>query len=532
VIDRRRLIAVFVIALVAGVLTLTGFSRRPSVASADSLCTSPSYSSSNASATDNTDPGSGENWWVNNDAWSGTHGPQTINVCSNSSWYATSTQPNDGDQVETYPDTEYDVGGREHQSTIPISGWNSITSTFDESDPMNGGDSWDAAYDLWTDNWKHETMIWNQWAGGQGYWADCANGAHNCPSGGDPQALMLGGVPYHFFANGAELMFFRDNQVSSGSVDILAAYQWEVAHGFASAGDIPTQIEYGTEISYTTGQETFNVTGLSVNLVPKGGTNHGYWLVGSDGGIFNYGLASFEGSTGSLKLQRPVVGITRTPGNNGYWLVASDGGVFAFNAPFVGSLPGLGLHPAGSGLPHSLDQPVVGMVPSASGQGYYMVAADGGVFAFNSTFAGSCPGIGGCSGAAVAVAPDATGDGYWLATSTGHVYSFGDAPYFGAPGPQSSPITSMVRTSDGGGYYLLDADGQVFAYGDAQYLGALIPGAAGGIDPATAIFDTDDGGGYWISTALGKVYPYGDAPADGDMSGTHLNGPIVAATGF
>jgi hypothetical protein len=254
--------------------------------------------------------------------------------------------------------------------------------------------------------------------------------------------------------------------------------------------------------------------------------------VGSDGGIFNYGLAPFKGSTGSLTLQRPVVGITRTSSNNGYWLVASDGGVFAFNAPFVGSLPGLGLHPAGSGLPHSLNQPIVGMVPSANGQGYYMVAADGGVFAFNSTFAGSCPGIGGCSGATVAVAPDASGNGYWLATSTGHIYSFGNAPYFGAPGPQISAITSMVRTPDGGGYYVLDANGQVFAYGDATFLGGLPAGASGGLNPATAIFDTADGGGYWISTALGKIYPFGDAPAEGDMSGTHLNGSIVAATGF
>jgi hypothetical protein len=446
-----------------------------------------------------------------------------INVCSNTSWSATSNQPNIGGQVETYPDTEYDVGGRSHRSTTPISGWNSITSTFAESNPPAGG--WDAGYDLWTDNWAHETMIWNQWAGSQSFWPGQANG----PGG---FALSLDGVPYHFFANGSELMFFRDSKVTSGSVDILAAYQWEVAHGFAKASDIPTQIEYGTEIAYTNGPETFNTTGFGVNMVPNGGTNHGYWLVGSDGGIFSYGLAPFEGSTGSLRLQRPVVGITRTPSNSGYWLAASDGGVFAFNAPFVGSIPGLGLHPAGSGLPHSLNQPIVGMVPSPNGQGYYMVAADGGVFAFNSTFAGSCPAIGGCSGAAVAVAPDASGNGYWLATSTGHIYSFGGARYLGAPGAQSSPITSMVRTPDGNGYYMLDAQGQVFAYGDATYFGGLPTGAASGLDPATAIFDTADGGGYWISTALGKVYPFGDAPADGDMSGTHLNGPIVAATGF
>ena len=73
---------------------------------------------------------------------------------------------------------------------------------------------------------------------------------------------------------------------------------------------------------------------------------HGYWLVGSDGGIFTFGSATFHGSTGSLRLQRPVVGITPTGDEGGYWLVASDGGIFAFgDAGFHGSIPGLGLHP-------------------------------------------------------------------------------------------------------------------------------------------------------------------------------------------
>ena len=163
---------------------------------------------------------------------------------------------------------------------------------------------------------------------------------------------------------------------------------------------------------------------------------HGYWLVGSDGGIFSFGSAQFYGSTGSLKLQRPVVGIVPTKDDAGYWLDASDGGIFAFgDTQFYGSIPGLGLHPAGSGLPNSLDAPIVGMVPSNDDGGYFMVASDGGVFAFGDAhFAGSCPGIGGCSGAAVAVMPDASGNGYWLVTKTGNVYTFGDAPNYGAPG--------------------------------------------------------------------------------------------------
>ena len=259
---------------------------------------------------------------------------------------------------------------------------------------------------------------------------------------------------------------------------------------------------------------------------------HGYWLVGSDGGIFTFGSAQFYGSTGSLHLQRPVVGITPTGDRGGYWLVASDGGIFSFgDAGFYGSIPGLGLHPAGSGLPNSLDAPIVAMVPSFDGGGYFMVASDGGVFAFgNAKFAGSCPGIGGCSGSAVAVMPDATGNGYWLVTNTGHVYDFGNAAYYGQPGPQSVPVTSAVRTPDGNGYWILFANGAIGYYGDAPVLGG--PAGLGGLDFASAIFATADGDGYWVASSTGQVFHYGDAPNDGSMAGTKLNGAIIAGTGW
>jgi hypothetical protein len=39
-----------------------------------------------------------------------------------------------------------------------------------------------------------------------------------------------------------------------------------------------------------------------------------------------------------------VIGLVPTADDSGYWLVGSDGGIFAFgDAPFVGSLPGLGI---------------------------------------------------------------------------------------------------------------------------------------------------------------------------------------------
>ena len=217
-------------------------------------CTNPSFSSSDAEATDNVDPGDGyEYWWVNNDAWSGSHGPQTIYVCSQSSWYAVSDQPNIGGQVETYPDTEYDVGGRNNGTTKTIAQYSSITSTFSEDFPSAG--SWDAAYDLWLNNWSIEVMIWNQWSGGQAYWPSVAD-----------TSLTLDGVPYTFYDNNGELMFFRASQVATGSVDILAAFDWLVSHGYVSSSDIPTQLEYGVEVASTNGPETFPVTDVTFSL--------------------------------------------------------------------------------------------------------------------------------------------------------------------------------------------------------------------------------------------------------------------------
>ena len=61
------------------------------------------------------------------------------------------------------------------------------------------------------------------------------------------------------------------------------------------------------------------------------------------------------------------------------------------------------------------------MAATADGQGYWLVAADGGVFAFgDAAFLGS-------AGGAVALAP-AAGSGYWITDSSGRVTPFGQAP--------------------------------------------------------------------------------------------------------
>ncbi len=78
-----------------------------------------------------------------------------------------------------------------------------------------------------------------------------------------------------------------------------------------------------------------------MTLTPSG---HGYWLVAADGGIFTFGDAPFFGSTGNIRLNSPIVGMTPTPDGQGYWFTASDGGVFSYgDAPFFGSLGGPGI---------------------------------------------------------------------------------------------------------------------------------------------------------------------------------------------
>jgi hypothetical protein len=284
--------------------------------------------------------------------------------------------------------------------------------------------------------------------------------------------------------------------------------------------------------SVAQGQNYNGATGSTQTFTVKE-ASHGYWLVGSDGGIFSFGTAAFHGSMGSTHLQRPVVGITPTSTGNGYWLPASDGGIFSFgDSTYYGSLPGLGFHPAGSGQPKSLNAPIVGMVPTFTGHGYFMVASDGGVFAFgDARFEGSCPGIGGCAGIAVAVMPDHTGKGYWLVTNAGGVYAFGDASFYGAPPASSVPVVGAVATSDGQGYWLVYANGVVATFGDAVNYGDPT-GYVNGFNPAATIFPTLDSRGYWVASARGDVFAYGDSPFLGSMAGAGLNGEIIGAFGF
>ena len=243
----------------------------------------------------------------------------------------------------------------------------------------------------------------------------------------------------------------------------------------------------------------------------------GYRFVASDGGIFDYGDATFWGSVGSLHLNAPVVGMAVTPSTNGYWMVASDGGIFDYgDARFFGSMGG-----------QHLNKPIVGMASTANGNGYWMVAADGGIFTFgNAPFLGSTgsmrlnkPIVG------MAATPD--GGGYWLVASDGGIFSYGDAQFWGSTGSLvlNSPVVGMATGPGGNGYWLVASDGGIFDYGSAGFFGS-----AGSIrlnQPVVGMAATSDGNGYWLVAGDGGIFTYGDAQFFGSTGSIRLNKPIV-----
>jgi hypothetical protein len=73
-----------------------------------------------------------------------------------------------------------------------------------------------------------------------------------------------------------------------------------------------------------------------------------------------------------MTLAQPIVGIAAHPSGRGYWLVAYDGGVFAFGAA----------HFRGSGATTYRYWKIEGIAPTRRGDGYWLLDACGSVLPF------------------------------------------------------------------------------------------------------------------------------------------------------
>jgi len=260
-------------------------------------------------------------------------------------------------------------------------------------------------------------------------------------------------------------------------------------------------------------------------------------MASSDGAVATGDGASFEGDTytvgdtglgGSHPLGGAIVGIAGAPNGQGYWLAGADGGVFTFGgAGFYGTTYSDGL--TGLGGSHPLNKPIVGIVPTPDGGGYWLVAADGGVFSFgDAQFYGSMGGKP-LSSPVVGMAATPNGGGYWLVQADGGIIPFGNAQNYGSMAGHSlnKPVVGMVPTANGQGYWLVAADGGVFSFGDAGFYGSL--GGDQLSAPAVSIVAGASDAGYSIVLANGQVVGFGDGVSDPSLGAdtTGYGAPVV-----
>jgi hypothetical protein len=191
------------------------------------------------------------------------------------------------------------------------------------------------------------------------------------------------------------------------------------------------------------------------------------------------------------------------------------------------------------GSPATSGSAVVALTAAATGDGYYVLHANGEVDAYGATSYGS---LGANSLAvgitATGIALDATTGGYWVLSSNGSVTPF-NAPSYGetlVPSGgwgQHPAAVAIAAAPDGDGYYVLRANGAVYGYGVTSH------GSLAGklqyttIAPVLAVAIAVDSvtGGYWIATSTGGVSAFdvtGDGAPATPTSASYNGNPVTA----
>ena len=183
---------------------------------------------------------------------------------------------------------------------------------------------------------------------------------------------------------------------------------------------------------------------LNQPVVGMAGTTDGggYWMVASDGGIFAFGDAGFYGSTGGIHLNQPIVGMAATPEGRatGWW------------PPTAASSPSV--------TPASTARPAVSTSTSPSwawprprtarATGWWPPTA--------ASSPSVTPGSTGRPAASTSTSPSwawpptPDGRGYWLVAADGGIFAFGDAGFYGSTGGihLNQPIVGMAATPTAG----------------------------------------------------------------------------------
>ncbi len=205
-----------------------------------------------------------DNMWNCNQGY--TLGPETIYVCSESSWFVESGQWSQSGACMTYPATQVDFNSGDG---IPIGNYTAISSTFSVATPHVG--IYEATYDIWINGIANpptstEIMIW-------------VDNFHQTPAGNVVDTTTLGGRTYEVWATGdrSYIAFVPTTPFPSGTVDLLGVFQYVMNRGWIATSSTLNQIGFGFEIVSTQspdpavnggGTATFHVNDYSVTCSP------------------------------------------------------------------------------------------------------------------------------------------------------------------------------------------------------------------------------------------------------------------------
>lgn len=231
-----------------------------------------------------------------------------------------------------------------------------------------------------------------------------------------------------------------------------------------------------------------------VTAIAPGGAG-GYWIAGRNGGVAPFGAPHFGDRMGKTK-RFPIIDLLPSPSGKGYYLLAANGRVSSFgDAVFRGNA-------------FALAAPASAVALTPSGAGYLVLAADGSVAVF-----GDAQHQGDAAGSPdTAVALLVTTAGYRIVFDSGRVASFGAVDLVN-PEPFKAPVTGAAAHGDSG-YWLLHGDGRVVAVGDAPDFGS----AEGMLGTAVSLAATAGKDGLWVVSDFGSVRALGAAAVLGDLA--------------
>lgn len=161
--------------------------------------------------------------------------------------------------------------------------------------------------------------------------------------------------------------------------------------------------------------------------------NDGYWLVGLDGGVFALGDAPNFGNAVDME-GAVIVDIVSTSTGEGYWLLDAGGTVYPF-----GDAEDFGDYDA-------RDVEAVGLAATPDDLGYWIANYPGKVQQFGTALDhGDIENPESLNGTIAGIERTADGGGYWLVALDGGVFAF-DAPFYGSAGslPLVAPVVAMA----------------------------------------------------------------------------------------